>query len=116
MKDYTEGGAQALPHATPEAQAIQSLALAIGHDRILLPEAVIINRRLTEDGEEIATSIRYGGVTFTIEEAVRLGVLGLDGRFNHYWASALLQAIPEPGSWVHPMGHAAAKPATRPRL
>lgn len=113
MKDYTEGVASATSTPTPEAQAIQSLALAIGQDRILLPEAIIINRRLTEDGDEIATSIRVGHLTLTIAEAVRLGVLDLDGRFSHYRAGNLLHAIPQQGTWVRP--HQAAAAPGRPR-
>jgi hypothetical protein len=79
---------------------VQDLALAIGQDRILLPPAVIVSRVLTEDGDEIATAIRVGRLTFTIEEAVRLGVLSPDGRFSHSRATALLHSTPEPGAWV----------------
>jgi hypothetical protein len=38
--------------------AIRDLALAIGQDRVLLPLSVIISRRFTVDGEEIATPSR----------------------------------------------------------
>jgi hypothetical protein len=112
------GGAQASP--TPKAPAntpARSLALDIGRDRILLPTAVTISRTFTEEGEEIATHISFGGrVTLTIAEAVREGVLDLDGRFSHYRAGIVLHRNPEPGSWVHPMGHSATQPAAGPRL
>ncbi len=94
--------------------AIRTLALAIGSDRVLLPTAVTISRRLTEDDGEIAVALQVGHLTFTIEEAVRLGVLDLSGLFDHYRFTALLHAVPQSG-WVHPL-HDAARPATRPRL
>ena len=71
---------------------VQDLALAIGQDRILLPTAVLINRRLNDDGEEEATSIRVGHLTFTVQEAVSLGVLTLDGRLNRSRLTTLLNA------------------------
>jgi hypothetical protein len=82
--------------------AIQDLALAIGQDRLLLPLAVTISRTLNDEGEEVATAIRVGHLTFTIEEAVRLGVLTPEGRFSHYRAGVLLHSTPEPGTWVRP--------------
>lgn len=60
-----------------------------------------------------AAVIRVGRLTFTIEEAVRLGVLTLDGRFSHYRAEVLLHSTPEPGAWVRP--HQAAAAPGRPR-
>jgi hypothetical protein len=87
-------------HAEKLLSPVQDLALAIGQDRILLPAGVIVSRVLTEDGDEIATAIRVGRLTFTIEEAVRLGVLSPDGRFSHSRVTALLHSTPEPGAWV----------------
>ena len=63
---------------------------------------MLINRRLNDDGEEEATSIRVGHLTFTVQEAVSLGVLSPDGRFSHYRAGVLLHSTPEPGAWVRP--------------
>jgi hypothetical protein len=106
--------------ATPDP-AIRTLALDIGQDRLLLPTAVTISRTFTsvadatEEGEEIATHISFGHVTLTIEEALHEGVLDLAGRFSHYRAGVILHNNPQPGSWTHPMGPDAAKPAARPR-
>jgi hypothetical protein len=88
--------------APPPSPAVQDLALAIGQDRILLPPAVIISRTLNDEGDEVATTIRVGHLTFAIEEAVRLGVLTLEGRFSHYRAGVLPHSTPEPGAWVRP--------------
>ena len=109
----------ALP-VSPESPAspVRNLALAIGQDRILLPPAVIISRTFSEEGGEpveMATAITFDRLTFTIEEAVRLGVLTPDGRFDHARASVLLHATPAPGSWVRPW-QAGAMPAIRPRV
>jgi hypothetical protein len=104
---------RATPPPAP-APAIRKLALDIGQDRTLLPEAVTISRTFIDEGEEIATHISFGHVTLTIEEAVREGVLDLAGRFDHYRAGAILHSHPQPGAWVHPMADA-ARPA-RPRL
>jgi hypothetical protein len=57
----------AKPSSPPTA--IQVLALAIGQDQILLPPAVIVSRTLNDEGDEIATAIRVGRLSFTIEEA-----------------------------------------------
>src|ERR1700722_6859049 len=48
------GGGQ----APPPPPAVPDLGLALGQDPIFLPAAVLINRRLNDDGEEEATSIR----------------------------------------------------------
>jgi hypothetical protein len=110
------GGAQASPTPpTPKApDPIRDLALAIGQDRVPLPLSVIISRRFTVDGEEIATAIQVGHLTFELGEAVRLGLLSLDGRYNHFRAGELLHANPPPG-WSHPL-HEATRPAARSRL
>jgi hypothetical protein len=89
------------PAIQPRSGA-QDLALAIGQDQILLPPVVIVSRTLNDEGAEVATAIRVGRLTFTIEEAVRLGVLTPDGRFSHYRAGVLLHSTPEPGAWVRP--------------
>ena len=94
---------------------IQDLALAIGQDRILLPLAVIVSRTLNDEGDEVATAIRVGRLTFTLEEAVRLGVLTPEGRFSHYRAAVLLHSTPEPGTWVRPHREAEI-PGKAPRI
>jgi hypothetical protein len=110
----TIGGAQpGGAKAPPPSPAVQDLARAIGQDRIFLPTAVLINRRLNDDGEEEATSIRVGHLTFTVQEAVNLGVLTLEGRFSHYRAGVLLHSTPEPGAWARP--HWEAEIPGRPR-
>jgi hypothetical protein len=121
----SKGGASASPNSPPSpvspespASPVRNLALAIGQDRILLPPAVIISRTFSEEGGEpveMATAITFDRLTFTIEEAVRLGVLTPDGRFDHTRASVLLHATPAPGSWVRPW-QAGAMPAIRPRV
>jgi hypothetical protein len=90
---------------------VQDLALAIGQDRILLPLAVIVSRTLNDEGDEVATAIRVGHLTFTIEEAVSLGVLTLDGRLNRPRLTTLLDAT-RPG-W-RPL-YAARGPNINPR-
>jgi hypothetical protein len=106
---------------TPLAAAAQSpevtaLARDIGQDRILLPGAVIINRAWADDGsdEMIATSITFDRLTFTINEARRLGILESDGRFNHFRASTISHCTPRPGELMRPH-HMAACPG-RPSL
>jgi hypothetical protein len=117
---HKEGATQAAPTSTTDpaqlerAQAIEALARAIGEDRILLPTAVTVHRILDDQGE-IATSISFGHLQFTIAEAVPLGVLDLAGRFSHHRAGVLLHSMPQPGAWVRPNG-AASVPATRPRF
>ena len=76
------GGASASPNSPPSpespASPVRNLAVAIGQDRIPLPPAVIISRTFSEEGGEpveMATAITFDRLTFTIEEAVRLGVL-----------------------------------------
>jgi hypothetical protein len=78
--------------APPPSPAVQDLALAIGQDRILLPLAVIVSRTLNDEGDEVATAISVDHLSFTIEEAVRLGVLALDGRLNRSRLTTLLNA------------------------
>ena len=90
---------------------VQDLALAIGQDRILLPLAVIVSRTLNDEGDEVATAIRVGHLTFTIEEAVSLGVLTLNGRLNRPRLTTLLDAT-RPG-W-RPL-YAARGPNINPR-
>jgi hypothetical protein len=97
--------------APPPSPAVQDLALAIGQDRILLPLAVIVSRTLNDEGDEVATAIRVGHLTFTIEEAVSLGVLTLDGRLNRPRLTTLLDAT-RPG-W-RPL-YAARGPNINPR-
>ncbi len=96
------GAASAAPTPKTPDPAIRDLALAIGQDRILLPPAVIVSRTLNDEGDEVATAIRVGRLTFTLVEAVRLGVLSPEGRFSHYRAGVLLHSTPEPGAWVRP--------------
>jgi hypothetical protein len=107
----------------PEAQRITTLARDIGQDKILLPEAITINRAWAEDDsgsdEMIATSITFEHpgaprLTFTIKEALRLGILTPDGRFDHYRASAISHCMPRPGEIMRPH-HLAAVPG-RPSL
>jgi hypothetical protein len=102
--------ASPLPSPSPPTR---SLALDIGQDRILLPPAVTVSRTLVDQGE-IATHISFGHVTLTIEEALHEGVIDLAGRYSHFRAGAVLHSRPQSG-WVHPMGHDATRPATRPR-
>jgi hypothetical protein len=109
----TGGAFVAPPIPTPEVLAIRDLARKIGRDEILLPTAVRITRTLTEDGEE-ATHIGFDHLTFSIENALRLNVLFLDGRFNYRRAGELLHDCPPPG-WVRP-NYDAARPAARPRV
>jgi hypothetical protein len=90
-----------------------ALARDIGQDRILLPEAITIGRALVGD-EEIATSITFEGLTVTIADALRYGILTPDGRFDHYRAGAIRHCMPREGELMRPH-HLAALPG-RPSL
>jgi hypothetical protein len=72
------------PNARPAGSAdpaIRTLARKIGTDSILLPTSVRITRTMDDEGE-LATHIGFDHLTFSIEDALRLNVLSLDGRFN----------------------------------
>jgi hypothetical protein len=110
----TGGGASASPvPAPPQDPRVTALARDIGQDRILLPEAITIGRALVGD-EEIATSITFDGLTVTIADALRYGILTPDGRFDHYRAGAIRHCMPREGELMRPH-HLAALPG-RPSL
>jgi hypothetical protein len=108
------GGATRSPAPVPVDPRVIALAHEIGQDRILLPEAITINRAWTEDGEMIATSITFDGLTVTIADALRYGILTPDGRFDHYRAGAIRHCMPRAGELKRP-NHLAALPG-RPSL
>jgi hypothetical protein len=77
--------------ATPLDAAIDRLARRLGSDEVFLPGACVIERRLEGD-DEVAIGFTVQHLHFTIEEAVRLGVLALDGRLNRSRLGTLLNA------------------------
>lgn len=90
-----------------------AFARSLADETILLWEGWTINRTLDDEGE-VATGITYDWLTLSIEDALELGVIDLQGRTDRYKLGLLMQGGTMPGEWIRPH-QTASRPAGRPR-